>query len=289
MDGTSRDFLRLVADNDDDSVSGDKTVLVELGDKIDIVYAGRATVSRRIFVGRPTSNDSFYKNNDPKSQLKHDIREVQVRFSVMKDDLLQTAVISEEKLNSVVLETNKILAQATLRLKVQTLGLGTGLAPPASIETNWRTGGVDIAGIENYRVTNDEIELWRMRPQNSGNVVDVFVIPGLSKPGHRAVSFFAGWVNSSANPAAAAGKNCIFLTAGDITAKEIGQVLAHELGHILINVEHGGQKWDLMHAFEILTESERPNAKRIKPSQEDDIGDVFQTTIMRAGANNLPQ
>ena len=121
--GTSREgnkqwrskFLRLVANSADQNALSEKTPLVALGDTIEITYQGAQTVTRKIQVGRPMSVLADQIDNDSKCQLKHDIREVKVRFHVISNSNNQQ-IVDSSTLKDIVKAANEILAQATMRI-----------------------------------------------------------------------------------------------------------------------------------------------------------------------------
>jgi hypothetical protein len=148
-----------------------------------------------------------------------------------------------------------------------------------------------------WKVTDDMRTLWAKRPANAGDTVDVFIVGGLSRDMY-AYSFNAYWVTSSrsndpgnANDASN-GLNSICLTAGDGSDTRFrGQVLAHELGHILMN--QGTHilvpPYNLMHDFATLQPQDAPLARRIKPCDQDELRPDMETSKMRAGVDSLPQ
>jgi len=301
-------FLRLVANADDQAAlaaddnqadpTRNRAILVALGDRIDISYAGKETVTRHITVGRLVDDkgnplDGKPKNNDCPCQLRHEIRELKVRFLVIRSANNQL-LMDRQHVDDMVKATNEILAQATIRLKTDTdsvVDVGTVAI------TNGAFVAFDPDPTRWWKVTDDMRTLWAKRPANAGDTVDVFIVGGLSRDMY-AYSFNAYWVTSSrsndpgnANDASN-GLNSICLTAGDGSDTRFrGQVLAHELGHILMN--QGTHilvpPYNLMHDFATLQPQDAPLARRIKPCDQDELRPDMETSKMRAGVDSLPQ
>ncbi len=271
---------------------------MKIGDKITASYnivAGR-TIEQEIEVFRPINEN----NNDSSNPWKHDIREVKVRFVVLKNSLGK-ATISTQDLKIIVSDANERLAQTGIRIK-RTAATAEVIDPPTSPASNGIpaysfTGTFSPSNfpIATNTLSSDEVVFAKLKDQDADSI-DIFFVDSLSINA-RAVSYRTG-INGTGN---SIYNNWIVVDTTKLSGQEPGSflphTLPHEIMHILLNKGHrnnpatGVEDPDTALFYSPTSYSkEVSGTKRIGPypdATDAHTGEADSTT-MRANAEKLP-
>jgi hypothetical protein len=308
----SQEYLRLVSDSADDKTSShdqstdpndakNDSILVKLGDSVKMTYGtGENAPTKYIKVGRdPTSEASERNNDDAKvSQLKHDIRVLDVMFVVLKG-ANGNSVVSRNQVQADIDVVNERLAQSTIRVDA-TIDMG-GNGDPGIDGGATVPGGVFPGVVAIIPAPLDYLRTLRIAPSRKDVPIVVFYVETILPIKRRKP--LTGELEDVPLPGfsiTAQVFNELKKKTGMLNFAVVAKThnvftVAHELMHILLNRGHIGQSESNLGLFSASNEVYVTNnfpagRKRIGPFHEVENKLVYedQTNVMRDSVLHLP-
>jgi uncharacterized delta-60 repeat protein len=272
------EYLRLVADEDDDAASGagasdpkHQTILVELDDVIRITYTRPSgekweTLQR---VGMPATSGA---GDNAADQLKHDIRELKLNVVVFQRALGSEPVFAKHEVEQLLAQADRRLAQATVRIRyvlnVGPDGNGVALSGAGAHLLDGFTPKRDAILSDVNEPTDDEKAIVTFKDADP-NTIDVFFVEHIVHETGIGVAYTASRNNMKNLDGTPNTAYQNFIVIERLVAEEDKQrTLAHEVMHVLLNRGHrdSSEPADSLFYRSSATDSNgRLRAKRIGP------------------------
>jgi len=217
------EFLRLVTDGPDDSVS-DQTIRVQLGDTARATYSRSGMygeLCKELTVGRPST-----ENDNGADQLRHDIRTLKLHVVVFRNQAGSDPAVTRAVVEADIATINERLAQSTIRVDVLSIDMGGAGDPGVALPAALGNGYTPTAESPITAFTADELAVIALKDADDDSV-DMFYVDEITIADVRAVSYGVAR-NNTGNPA---GDNFIVISG---TERQV-LTAAHECMHILLN------------------------------------------------------